>query len=108
MNAAEDLSVGFNAVPDNPAVTVRTNRRQRVDRALEAVERVVLSANDNFKRLVIFVFANFARRELHGSNRLISREGILFVSRCRLSAFCTETLWGKLSASPTGTAHSQK
>jgi hypothetical protein len=60
MNAAEDLSLGFNAVPDNPAGTVRANRRQRVDRALEAVESVVLPANDNFKRLVIFVFANFA------------------------------------------------
>ena len=60
MDAAEDLSVGFNTVPDNPAVTVRTDRRQCVDRALEAVERVVLPANDYFKRLVIVVFANFA------------------------------------------------
>jgi hypothetical protein len=65
-------------LPDNPAVTVRTNRRQRVDRALEAVERVVLSANDNFKRLVIFVFANFARRELHGSNRIDFKRGNSF------------------------------
>jgi hypothetical protein len=60
MDAAEDFSLGFNAVPDNPAGTVRTNRGECVDRALEAVERVVLPANDNFKRLVIFVFANFA------------------------------------------------
>jgi hypothetical protein len=60
MNAAEDLFVRFNAVPNNPAVTVRANRRQRVDRALEAVEGVVLTGNYNFKRLVIFVFANFA------------------------------------------------
>ena len=60
MNAAEDLSVGLNAVPDNSAVTMRTNRSECVDRALEAIESVVLPANDNFKRLVIFVFANFA------------------------------------------------
>ena len=60
MDTAEDLSVGFNTVPDNPAVTVRTDRRQRVDRALEAIEGVMLSANDYFKRLVIFIFANFA------------------------------------------------
>ena len=60
VDAAENLSVGFNTVSHNPAVALRANRRQRVDRALEAVERVVLPANDHFKRLVIFVFANFA------------------------------------------------
>ena len=60
VDTAEDLSVGFNTVSHNPAVAMRANRRQRVDRALEAVERVVLPANDHFKRLVIFVFANFA------------------------------------------------
>jgi hypothetical protein len=60
MNAAEDLSVSFNAVPDNPAVAVRANRRQRMDRALKAVERVVRPVNDHFKRLIVFIFANFA------------------------------------------------
>jgi hypothetical protein len=60
VDAAEDLSVGFNAMADDPAVAVRANRSQRVDRALEAVEGVVLPTNDYFKRLVIFVFANFA------------------------------------------------
>jgi hypothetical protein len=60
MNAAEDLAVSFNAVPDNPAVAVRANRRQRMDRALEPVERVVRPVNDHFKRLVVFIFANFA------------------------------------------------
>jgi len=44
---------------DDPAVAMRANRRQRVDRALEAIEGVVLSANDYFERLVIFVLANF-------------------------------------------------
>jgi hypothetical protein len=60
MDAAENLSVGLNAVSDYPAIAMRANRRQRVDRALKAVEGVMFSANDNFKRLVIFVFANFA------------------------------------------------
>ena len=60
MYAAEDLSVGFNAVSHDSAVTVRTNRSKRVNRALEAVERVVLPGDHNFKRLVIVVFANFA------------------------------------------------
>ena len=74
MDAAENLSVSFNAVPDNPAIAMRANRRQRVDGALETVESVVLPADDHFKRLVIFVVANltcshtqmFARREVGG------------------------------------------
>jgi hypothetical protein len=59
MNAAIDLSVGFHAMPDDPAVAVWADRRQRVDRAFEAVECVVLSGYDHFKRLVIFILANF-------------------------------------------------
>ncbi len=60
MNAAIDLCVGFHAMPDDPAVAVRANRRQCVDRAFEAIECVMLSGYDHFKRLVIFIFANFA------------------------------------------------
>ena len=62
MNAAEDFAVGFYTVPDDPAIAVWTDRRQRVDRALEAIECVMLSGYDHFKRLVIFVLANFACR----------------------------------------------
>jgi hypothetical protein len=60
VDAAEDLSVGFHAVPDDSAVAVRADRRQRVDRAFEAIECVMLSGYDHFKRFVIFIFANFA------------------------------------------------
>ncbi len=59
MDAAEDLSIGFYAVSDHPAVAVRANRRQRMDRALEAIEGVVFAANDHFKCFVVFIFANF-------------------------------------------------
>jgi hypothetical protein len=45
---------------DDPAVAMRTDRCQRVDRALGAIEGVMLPANDDFKRLVIFVLTNFA------------------------------------------------
>lgn len=72
MDAAEDLAARFNAVPDDPAVTMRANRRQRVDRALEAVEGVVLSANDYFKRLVVFIFTNFACSHTQIFSRLSS------------------------------------
>ncbi len=60
MDAAEDLTALLHAVPNNPAVAVRANRRERMNRALETVEGVMLAGNDHFKRLVIFIFANFA------------------------------------------------
>jgi hypothetical protein len=60
MNAAEDLSVGFHTVPNDSAVAVRADRRQCVDRTFETIERVMLTGYDHFKRLVVFVFANFA------------------------------------------------
>ena len=60
MDAAKDLSIGFHAVADHPALAVRANRRERVDCALKAIEDVTLAGNDYFKRLVIFIFANFA------------------------------------------------
>jgi hypothetical protein len=60
MNAAIDLPIGFHTVPNDPAVAVWADGRQRVDRAFEAIECVMLSGYDHFKRLVIFIFANFA------------------------------------------------
>jgi len=60
MNAAIDLPISFHTVPHDPTIAVWADRRQRVDRALEAIERVMLSGYDHLKRLVIFVFANFA------------------------------------------------
>jgi hypothetical protein len=60
MDAAKNLSIGFHAVADYPAVTMWAHRRERVDCALEAIEGVMLAADDYFKRLVIFIFANFA------------------------------------------------
>jgi hypothetical protein len=60
MNAAEDLSVGFHTMPHDSTIAVWADRRQRVDRAFEAIECVMLSGYDHFKRLVIFILANFA------------------------------------------------
>jgi hypothetical protein len=60
MDAAKDLSIGFHAVADHPALAVRANRRERVDCALKAVEGVMLASDDDLKRLVIIIFANFA------------------------------------------------
>ena len=79
MDATENFSPLLHAVPDDPAVAVRANWRKRMDRALEAVKGVVLIGNDYLKRLVIFIFANFAlaihklfaRRRLCGGVRLM-------------------------------------
>jgi hypothetical protein len=60
MNAAEDFSVGFHTVPNDSTIAMRTDWCQRVDRALETIEGVMLAGYDHFKRLVIFIFANFA------------------------------------------------
>ena len=59
MDAAEDFASLLHAVTDDPALAVRANRRQRVDRALEAIEGVVLAGNNHLKGLVIFIFTNF-------------------------------------------------
>ena len=60
MDAAEDFAALLHAVPNNPAVAVRANRRERVDRALETIEGVMLAGHNYFKCLVILIFANFA------------------------------------------------
>ncbi len=60
MDTAEDLAALLHAVPNNPAVAVRANRRERMDRALETVEGVVLPGHNHFECLVILIFANFA------------------------------------------------
>ena len=62
MDTTEDMSVRFDAVAYDTAIAVRANRREGVDCALEAIKDVALSAHDDFKRLVIIVFANFACR----------------------------------------------
>jgi hypothetical protein len=59
IDATEDLPARLNAMADDPAIAMRADRCQRVDRALEAVKNMTLPANDYFERLVVFVFANF-------------------------------------------------
>src|SRR5438094_9396094 len=60
MDAAEDFSSLLHAVTDDPALAMRTNRCQRVDRTLEASERMMLSGNNHLKGLVILIFTNFS------------------------------------------------
>jgi len=79
VDAAEDLSVCFNAVSDDPAVAMRANRRQRVYRALETVGGVVFSAYDSSNALSysfsqtshVAIHKSFTRRGLRGGGQLI-------------------------------------
>jgi hypothetical protein len=43
MDATIDLSAGFNTMPYHPAITMRTGRRQHMNRTLEAVKGSSLS-----------------------------------------------------------------
>ena len=63
MDTAEDLAALLNTVADDPTMAVEANRRERVDRAFEAIKSVALAGNDYLKRLVIVVFANLAFRQ---------------------------------------------
>jgi hypothetical protein len=60
MDAAEDLAALLHAVANNPAVAVWANWRERMNRALETIEGVVLASHNHFECLVILVFTNFA------------------------------------------------
>jgi hypothetical protein len=60
MDAAEDFSALLHAMTDDPALAVRANRRERMDRALEAIEGVMLPGHNHFECFVILILANFA------------------------------------------------
>jgi len=83
VDATEDLSVRFNAVADYSAMAVRALGRQRVDSALEAIEGVMFPANDDFKRLVIFIFTNFTCSHTQNLSRAGASSAVFFLcSNC--------------------------
>jgi len=60
MRAAKIGCIGFNAMPDNLAPAICTNRRKPMNRAFKTIENVVVSSRYYFKRQIIIVTANFA------------------------------------------------
>lgn len=60
VNAAKDLAFFLDAMTNDPAATMRTSRRERVDGAFETVKSVTLSADDDFETLIVIVAADFA------------------------------------------------
>ena len=53
-------AVGLDAVPDDFAIAMMANRRELVNRALEAIEDVPVARCDDLERQVIFVATDFA------------------------------------------------
>src|SRR5215218_4312922 len=62
VGAAENGAVRLDAVADDPTPAMRTGRRERVDRALEAVEDVRGTLCLHLERLVVVVPADLADR----------------------------------------------
>jgi hypothetical protein len=85
VDTAEDLSIRFHAVPDDAAIAMRTNRRQRVDRALKTVEDVSFSPHDYFERFVVIVPADFACRHTTIRSRE-KRSAAVFICLWRLDS----------------------
>lgn len=64
MRATIKVFSNLDAVPDNPAIAMLTDRREHVDRTFEGVERVCLAVEDDIKGTFVSIPAVFAR--FHG------------------------------------------
>ena len=62
MHAAKNLSLFFHTMPDDPASTMRTLRRKRLNGAFETVENVAFVPDDYFESLVVVISADFTGR----------------------------------------------
>jgi hypothetical protein len=65
VRAAVEVVPHLNAVTDDPAVAVLTNRREHVDRAFEGIESVGLAVEDDVKGAFVGISAVVAG--FHGS-----------------------------------------
>src|SRR5581483_9519835 len=60
VRTAEERAIRLHAMTDDPTSAVVAGGRERVDRALEAVEHVPLALGDDLNRLVVVVPAHLA------------------------------------------------
>jgi hypothetical protein len=60
VGAAIKGALRFDAMADDPALAVRTRRRERMNGALEAIENVRLPGVNDFEGLVVIVPADLA------------------------------------------------
>jgi hypothetical protein len=101
VSAAVKLAISdLHAVPDDHASTVGAPGRQGMDRAFEAVKHVRLIPHHHFKRLIIFISADFTLSHFflpftsidqHGEGRglrkWINDRVILLLSRLSFNRF---------------------
>lgn len=59
MGTAEDLPIGLQTMPNDPAAAMLAARRKRMNGALETVKRVPPAGHDHVKALVIFIATHF-------------------------------------------------
>src|ERR1043166_6976871 len=67
VRAAKHRARSFHTVPNYLAAAMLTLRRQRVNGAFEAIEIMRHAIDDNLKRLVVFIFADFTFSHNHWS-----------------------------------------
>ena len=84
--AENDAGLAFDAVTDDPATAVITRRRQFVNGAFKAIERVRCTGHRNFKRLVILIPANFTRA--HRLKPPISIRILIATEKCPAAGDC--------------------
>jgi hypothetical protein len=93
VGAAIKGATRFDTVSDDLAAAMIANGRELVDRALEAVESMLLSGSNHVKRKVIIVTAHFTRRHFSFSllvaakKRTAVRQANSFETR----SYCVET-----------------
>src|SRR5438445_9599970 len=69
VGAAEKATANLHAVTNHSAPAMLTDWRNRLDRALEAIERVPGTGGDQFESLIVLVATNLAFR--HTTPRLV-------------------------------------
>lgn len=60
MGTAEEVTVHFDAVANDPALAMLADRSHRLDRTFETVEDVTRAGGYNLEALVVFIATNFA------------------------------------------------
>jgi hypothetical protein len=60
MGTAEEVTVHFDAMANDPALAMLADRCHRLDRTFETVEGVTRAGGYNLEALVVFIPTNFA------------------------------------------------
>lgn len=64
MRATEEPSADLDAMPNDPALAMFTDRRQGLNRAFKTVKGVAHAGRYQFEGFVVFIAANFTLRHL--------------------------------------------